>query len=171
MANGRGHVVDNPRPRNISQSLNQGTAPARCLLIVSWGGEYDSVMPSPIHHITLTVSDIAVSAQWYEALLGAAQVVKREGVGWRRIRLAWPSGLVVGLTEFDDSPSGAQFTHLNVGLDHLGIECSSEEEVREWAARLDSIGSIRGPVEDAPYGWAVTGRDPDGIPIEFYCPK
>jgi hypothetical protein len=87
MANGRGHVVDNPRPRNISQSLNQGTAPARCLLIVSWGGEYDSVMPSPIHHITLTVSDIAVSAQWYEALLGAAQVVKREGVGWRRIRL------------------------------------------------------------------------------------
>jgi catechol 2,3-dioxygenase-like lactoylglutathione lyase family enzyme len=140
-------------------------------VIISSGAEYHSVMPSPIHHITLTVRDIAVSAPWYEVLLGPAQVVSREGVGWRRIRLAWPSGLVIGLTEFVDSPRGAHFTPLNIGLDHLGIECSSEGEVREWAARLDSIGSRRGPVEDAPYGWAVTGRDPDGIPIEFYCPK
>jgi hypothetical protein len=43
-------------------------------------------------------------------------------------------------------------------------------EVREWAATLTRLGFDHGPVEEAPYGWAVTARDPDNIPIEFFCP-
>ena len=52
-----------------------------------------------IHHITLTVVDKEVSAEWYQHLLGKASITAREGIGWTRTRLAWPSGLVIGLTE------------------------------------------------------------------------
>jgi catechol 2,3-dioxygenase-like lactoylglutathione lyase family enzyme len=55
--------------------------------------------------------------------------------------------------------------------DHVGLRCSSGEEVYRWAEHLDALGFQRGPVEDVPYGWAVTARDPDGIPVEFFCLK
>ena len=58
-----------------------------------------------------------------------------------------------------------------MGLDHVGLGCASERQVRELAARMDALGERHGPVEAAPYGWAVTARDPDDIPIEFFCPR
>ena len=57
------------------------------------------------------------------------------------------------------------------GLDHLGLGCTSEGAVQAWAHRMDELGVVHGPVEDVPYGWAVTARDPDGIPVEFFCAK
>jgi len=118
---------------------------------------------SPLaHHVTLTVTDVEASARWYQQLLGDALVVERTMPGWHRIRMAWPDGLVIGVTQ--------PFTHLTTGLDHLGLACHTEMEVREWAATLTRLGFDHGPVEEAPYGWAVTARDPDNIPIEFFCP-
>lgn len=129
---------------------------------------------SGVHHITLTVTDVERSAQWYERVLGAATRVLREGPGWRRIRMAWPSGLVIGVTQFeqaDGAPAADDFDHRRVGLDHIGLGCPSEGAVRAWARHLDEVGAVRGPVEDVAYGWAVTARDPDGIAVEFFCPK
>jgi len=122
-----------------------------------------------IHHLTLTVSDVEVSARWYQALLGDAQVVERAMPGWRRSRMAWPDGLIIGVTQFEGPPP-ERFTHLHVGLDHVGLTCKSEDEVRAWAQTMDRLGIEHGPVEEAPYGWAVTARDPDNIPVEFFCP-
>lgn len=124
-----------------------------------------------IHHLTLTVSEVARSARWYQDLLGPATTVNREGPGWRRIRMAWPTGLIIGVTEFDGADPAGTFNPTVVGLDHVGLCCSSEASVRGWAQRLDELGVPHGPVEDVPYGWAVTARDPDGIAIEFFCPK
>jgi len=128
-------------------------------------------MDLSIHHITLTVANVESSAQWYQALLGDAEVVERRMEGWRRIRMAWPSGLVIGVTQYDRDTGLASFSHLNAGLDHVGLRCHSEAEVKEWANKLTRLGFIHGPVEDAPYGRAVTARDPDNIPVEFFCPK
>ena len=83
--------------------------------------------------------------------------------------MAWPDGLIIGVTQFE-GPSPESFSHLLVGLDHVGLACKSEDEVREWAATMDRLGIEHGPVEEAPYGWAVTARDPDNIPVEFFCP-
>lgn len=124
-----------------------------------------------VHHLTLSVTDPEASARWYQALLGPAAVVRREGPGWVRTRLQWPSGLVIGLTRHERTVPGDAFDHGRVGLDHLGLACASEDEVRAWAARLDALGVAHGPVEDVPYGWAVTARDPDGIPIEFFADR
>ena len=124
-----------------------------------------------VHHITLTVRDASQSAAWYEALLGEASTVERQGAGWRRLRMSWSGGLVLGLTEFDERPSSQTFSHLNLGLDHIGLTCESAEAVRSWAAKMERLGIDHGPVEEAPYGWAVTARDPNNIPIEFFCAR
>jgi len=124
-----------------------------------------------IHHLTLTVTDVDRSAQWYQALLGAAVAVRRVGPGWTRVRMQWPSGLVIGVTAHEETPAAERFDHRHVGLDHVGLACSGEPEVRQWAEQLDRVGAPRGPIEDVAYGWAVTGRDPDNNPIEFFAPK
>jgi len=123
-----------------------------------------------IHHLTLTVTDVDESARWYQQLLGDADVVQRSIPGGRRIRMSWPDGLIIGVTEFDDVANSDTFSHGRVGLDHVGLACATPDEVREWAQKITDLGYIRGPVEEAPYGWAVTSRDPDNIPVEFFCP-
>lgn len=124
-----------------------------------------------VHHVTLTVTDPDASARWYRALLGEAEVTLREGLGFRRVRLRWPNGFVLGLTRHDGTGADDAFDALRVGLDHLGILCDSEEEVRAWARRMDDLGVAHGPVEEAAYAWAVTARDPDGIAVELFCPR
>lgn len=128
-------------------------------------------MKNPVHHLTLTVNDVQKSADWYTSLFGQAVPIAREGSGWKRIRLAWPSGLIIGFTQFDDALPNQKFSHLTVGLDHIGITCESESEVLAWVTKLDQLGFLHGPFEDVSYGWAVTARDPDNIPIEFFCSK
>lgn len=129
-------------------------------------------LPTPgIHHVSLSVTDSTRSAQWYQDLLGDASIIEREGPGWHRLRLQWPSGLVIGLTQHETTEPEAAFDHTRVGLDHLGLACPDEEAVRSWATRLDSLGFTRGPVEDVPYGWAVTARDPDNIAVEFFASR
>lgn len=122
-----------------------------------------------LNHLTLTVTDPARSAAWYQALLGDASIIEREGPTWQRKRLQWPDGLVLGLTRHTATPTTDRFNHERVGLDHIGLGCASEAEVRSWADRMSALGVEHGPVEDVSYGWAVTARDPDGIAVEFFC--
>jgi catechol 2,3-dioxygenase-like lactoylglutathione lyase family enzyme len=124
-----------------------------------------------VHHLTLTVTDVERSATWYQQLLGTAAVLRRAGDGWARIRMEWPGALVIGVTQHDETAGADRFDHRRVGLDHVGLGCTGEDEVRSWAAAFDRIGAAHGPVEDVAYGWAVTGRDPDGIAVEFFAPK
>jgi catechol 2,3-dioxygenase-like lactoylglutathione lyase family enzyme len=124
-----------------------------------------------VHHVTLTVLDAERSAEWYQRVLGPAEAITRAGDGWHRIRMAWPDGLIIGVTAHEATAPGDAFDARRVGLDHFGLACASEDEVRAWATRLDDLGVARGLVEEAPYAWAVTARDPDGIAIEFFCPR
>lgn len=124
-----------------------------------------------VHHVTLTVTDVERSAAWYQALLGPAREIRRSAPDWERIRLDWPGGLVIGVTAHRRTDRADRFDHQRVGLDHVGLACGDEAGVRAWAERLDSIGAPRGPVEHLPYGWAVTGRDPDSIPVEFFASR
>lgn len=127
-------------------------------------------MPT-IHHLTLSVTDAVRSAAWYQELLGSATVFERDTADWKRTRLQWPDGFVLGLTQHFGTSAGDRFDHRRIGLDHIGVVCAGEDEVRSWVDRMDALGVVHGPLEDAPYGWAITARDPDGIAVEFFCPK
>lgn len=129
-------------------------------------------MSYPIHHITLSVRDVGRSVEWYQAVFGPADIVEREGEGWKRTRMTWPNldDLRIAVMSHDDAPEG-RFSHTNRGLDHLGFDCESSEHVKEWVTKLDELGFEHGPLEDVQYGWVVTARDPDNIPIEFFCGK
>jgi catechol 2,3-dioxygenase-like lactoylglutathione lyase family enzyme len=124
-----------------------------------------------LHHVTLSVTDVQASAQWYQRLLGESIIATREAPTWSRIRLQWPNGIIIVFTKHHATDAGDRFDHNRVGLDHIGLSCPSEAAVRAWAARLDELQFIHGPVEDVDYGWAVTARDPDGIAVEFFCRK
>lgn len=125
----------------------------------------------PVHHITLSVTNADESAKWYQQLLGPATVIERHGQGWRRVRMNWSSGLVIGVTEHEGTDVHERFDHRRVGLDHIGLTCDGESEVRDWKSKLEELGFEHGPLEDVAYGWAVTARDPDGIAVEFFAAK
>jgi len=126
---------------------------------------------NPIHHITLSVSDLKQTSDWYLKLFGDAEVFPSEGEGWQRVVLVWANGLMLSFTKHELSNPDESFSHLRIGLDHIGIPCQDQAEVVDWFNRLSELRFEHGPIEDASYGWAVTARDPDNIPLEFFCPK
>jgi catechol 2,3-dioxygenase-like lactoylglutathione lyase family enzyme len=124
-----------------------------------------------IHHLSLSVGDAVETAGWFQQLLGGALVTERMGDGFRRLRLAWPSGLVLSITQHDQTDLSDRFDHRRIGMDHFSLACSSKAEITDWCAHMDERGIEHGPLEDVAYGWAVTARTPDGIPVEFFCAK
>jgi catechol 2,3-dioxygenase-like lactoylglutathione lyase family enzyme len=129
-------------------------------------------MAPSIHHVTLSVTDVEKSAAWYQALLGPAEATYPDsGDGFERVALLWSGGPTLVLRHDHALAPGDRFSPLRVGLDHLSFRCGSQDEVAAYAARMDDLGVARGPLEEADYAWAVTGRDPDGIAIEFYCDR
>jgi catechol 2,3-dioxygenase-like lactoylglutathione lyase family enzyme len=127
----------------------------------------------PVHHITLTVSDVKAATEWFQNVFGPADLVEREYEDFSRTRMTWPAldDLRIAVMSHKAASADAVFSHLQPGLDHLGFECATPEVVQEWADKLDGLGYVRGPVEDVPYAVYVTARTPDGIPIEFFFPK
>lgn len=124
-----------------------------------------------IHHVTLTVTDVTRSMDWYRALLGEGFEFERNGPTWERRGIRWPNGTMIGFTRHDRTSGADAFDHTRVGMDHLSIGCADEAEVRAMAARCDELGIEHGPVEDTPYAWVVTCWDPDRIAVEFFCYK
>lgn len=130
----------------------------------------DMAFESSVHHITLSVTDLERSTQWYCRVLEGAVVAEREGVGFRRNLVRLPSGLVIGLTQHAGTSLADRFDHTRVGLDHLSLAVPTAEHVRSWAADLDSRGIPHDPLVEAPSGTLVVCHDPDGIPVEVYSP-
>jgi len=124
-----------------------------------------------IHHVTLTVTDVDRSMDWYRALLGEGFEFELNGPTWERRGIRWPNGTMLGFTKHHSTSESDSFDFTRVGIDHLALECADEAEVRAMADRFDELGIEHGPVEDTPYAWVVTCRDPDQIAVEFFCYK
>ncbi len=124
-----------------------------------------------ISHLNLSVTDVARSAAWYTALLGQAQTMSLDTPAWQRTRLVWPDGFALVLTAHAGTAPDDRFDFARVGLDHFGIGCPTEQDIRAWADHMTAAGIAHSEVADTPRAWILTARDPDGIPVEFYCPK
>jgi glyoxylase I family protein len=125
--------------------------------------------PAAFHHLTLSVTDLPRSVDWYERVLGMRKVADRKGPTWIRALMRSEGGLVIGLTAHDDA-SEDPFDERRVGLDHLSIACEDRDAVVAWEQHLNELGVEHGGIVDAEYGHVLTSRDPDGIPVEFFAP-
>lgn len=127
-------------------------------------------VPESFHHVTLTVTSLERSVEWYGRVLGIPKVADRFGDGWVRALLRAPSGLVIGLTQHDETPDGDRFDHRRVGLDHLSIGCPDRAGVLAWCHHLDALGIDHEPLVETPTASVMVCRDPDGVPVEFFGP-
>lgn len=121
-----------------------------------------------LHHVALTVSDLAVSVPFYENVLGSSPASKMTDGPFTRRVFALPDGQGLGLTQHHHS-NGAAFDPTGPGLDHVGLACTDREEVVAWAAHLDKLGIAHSGVNDAEYGSALSFTDPDGNALEFFA--
>ncbi len=130
-------------------------------------------MPRPIvtgavHHLRLTVADVARSRAFYEEVLGFAFVTDLPaGVFLSNGSL----GLGIGPSpDPARAPAGDRFDEARVGLDHLSFAVADRDELERARRLLDERGVPHGEVTDlgAAFGlYVLAFRDPDNIQLEL----
>ena len=122
-----------------------------------------------IHHVALSVRDVEASADWYARLFDLA-VVAEIDVPAPMVILMSPQGQAIDLRQ-DPAVSADPFTQERIGLDHVGFVVTDRDELTAWESRLGEHDVTRSPIQESPFGWHLNFRDPDGIPLEFFCPR
>ncbi len=123
-----------------------------------------------ITHVALTVTDLNRSVPWYQRLFDADPVLDEDTGPFRHVVWLVGGQTLVGLHQFPDLQDSSSFNERRIGLDHLAFQCTSRDELTQWAARLDELGVAHGGIVDAHYGSGVSFRDPDNIALEFFAP-
>jgi glyoxylase I family protein len=120
------------------------------------------------HHLSLSVTDLARSVEWYRQVLGLEVVAEIEGDGFRRTRLRSPGGVTLTLTAHD-AQTGGPFDERRVGMDHVAFHVGGIEEVDALKGRFGQLGVVHSDVRSSPGGAAaITLRDPDNIQLEVF---
>jgi glyoxylase I family protein len=134
-----------------------------------------------LHHIRLTVTDIARSRAFYTDVVGLNVLVESPGDASDPAVRADQSQLyggvilgggafVLGLRPVADPAD--RFEPDRVGLDHLSFTVATRAELDAAAERLEAAGVTHGEVTELPtFGIAVLSfDDPDGIQLELTAP-
>lgn len=127
-----------------------------------------ATMPA-ITHVVVTVTDLAVSEQWYTTVLGIKPVIDEDTGPFRHIVYELGNTLFA-LHGFPDLASDEPFDERKPGLDHIAFGCANRSELVEWVARLNELGIAHGDIVDAGYGSGLSFRDPDNIALELFAP-
>jgi glyoxylase I family protein len=133
-----------------------------------------------IHHLRLTVTDVARSRQFYTSLLGfevavesplpgdpaAAETFKILFGGCVMIR----GNLLMGLRPM--APESDRFDPDRVGLDHLSFSVASRAELEQAVQLFDERCVTHGEITTLPsFGIDVLSfEDPDGVQLELTAP-
>jgi len=122
-------------------------------------------MPSfaGIDHLALSVTDLDRSERFYSEVIGLKPLID---FGTVRILIDRPSSFMLALNKHDPA-SKAPFSELMTGLDHVGFQASSRDELVEWERRFDALGVRYTPIRDEPFASHLNFRDPDNIALEF----
>ncbi len=139
----------------------------------------DPVVPSGIHHLRLTVTDIARSKAFYSTLFGREPVIDFSAEagqpGVSEDRTKFYGGVVFS---FGDQVLGLRpvaevgdtFSSTRVGLDHLGLLVDSRADLDRAAERLSADGVPHGELQDIGSMVILSLQDPDDINLELCCP-
>ena len=134
-----------------------------------------------VHHLRLTVSDLARSRSFYEQTLGFQVIAESPGSPDNPAVRSDPNQLyggvvmqagqtIVGLRPVADKHD--QFDSERVGLDHLSFAVESRQELIDAIARFDDARVTHGEIiEIESFGISILSfDDPDGIHLELTAP-
>jgi glyoxylase I family protein len=122
-----------------------------------------------MHHLTLTVSDLDRTAEWYRSVFGFRDVVRyrNDAIGADCYVLAHPSAArpTIGLRQYD-SQLDISFDEHRLGLDHLAFDVGDDEALTRWHAHLERL-AVPFTETRLPELSITVLRDPDNIQIEL----
>jgi glyoxylase I family protein len=119
------------------------------------------------HHLSLSVTDLARSVEWYQQVLGLDVAAEIQGEGFRRTRLRAPeSGVTLTLTSHEHELGGS-FDERRPGLDHVAFQIRGVDEIHALNDRFAELGVVHSDIKESAAGTAmITLRDPDNIQVE-----
>jgi glyoxylase I family protein len=123
---------------------------------------------SGVSHISFSVRDAEVSAQWWARLLDLTEIDRVHGDGWRAILLLHPPSRTIIEFQQHDANGGEAFDPRRTGFDHMGFKVDKRSDLDEWLARFEQLGVTHSPIADREYGGVLTFKDPDGIQFEMF---
>jgi glyoxylase I family protein len=133
-----------------------------------------------IHHLRLTVTDVARSREFYTRLLGfdvAVESPPRDDPDFESLYpVLWGGvvmvrgGLLLGLRPV--APDGDRFDEDRVGLDHLSFSVAGRADLEQAVELFDAHGVAHGGIQTLDgFGIHILPfRDPDNIQIELTAP-
>jgi glyoxylase I family protein len=125
-----------------------------------------------VHHMALTVTDLARSERFYTGLLGFQKLIDLSDT---RVLLANSGGMILALTTAPDptqAPQNDRFNENRVGLDHLSFSVADHAALENAARLLDKHGVPQGEIKDLAglKLYVLAFRDPDNIQLELTAP-
>jgi len=118
-----------------------------------------------IHHLTLPVTDLGRSREWYLSRLGYQ--VQMEFVEQGRlmgVAMSHPNGGPPLALRLDPERARAA-----AGFDYFSIGVPDKDTIDQLAARLTGLGERHAGVHWASIGWILPElHDPDGHEVRFY---
>ena len=133
-----------------------------------------------IHHLRLTVTDVARSREFYTSLLGFEVAVESPPPGDPDAEALYPvlwggvvmvrGSLLMGLRPV--APEGDRFNEDRVGLDHLSFSVATRADLDAAIRLFDERGVPHGEIRTLEgFGIHVLPfRDPDNIQVELTAP-
>ena len=122
-------------------------------------------------HLSLSVTDLDRSTEWYREVLGFIIDSRVEGDGFVRNRLRHPSaGITLTLTAHESGDGGA-FDERRTGMDHVSFVVPSIEDLHNVKADFEARGIEHSEVKPTASGAGgmITFRDPDNIQLELFA--
>jgi catechol 2,3-dioxygenase-like lactoylglutathione lyase family enzyme len=126
-----------------------------------------------VHHLTLTVTDLGRSVEFYTSLLGFQVAAELSPT---RFLLSNGSALIAITLPPDPARavSDDEFNENRVGLDHVSFNVGSRAELDHAIEVFDQHNVYHGEVKDLGEGIGIcvlAFRDPDNIQIELTAPR
>lgn len=134
-----------------------------------------------LHHIRLTVTDLARSRAFYEGVLGLEVIAQSPGdpddPAVRQDPDQLFGGVIyqaggIGLGLRPVAAAGDEFDSERTGLDHLSFSVASREVLEAAATGLEERGIPHGEIKELQgFGIAILSfSDPDGMNLELSAP-
>lgn len=131
-------------------------------------------MGARIHHVDLSIRDIAAAEPFYELVLG--HIGYRKGKPYPRGGGEWDltDGTSIGISPTKGDNADRAHDRYSSGLHHLAWAATSREDVDALHAKLVTFGAaiLDAPADYPQYNggrgyYAVFFADPDGLKLEY----